>query len=134
MRWLPCVKHSGRHLDVHGQCVHPGAPSALRPGVCPEPGCRAEIMRCMDLSSGRATVLEAGSDQLHTHTAPIRVELDPEQLASAIVSASRTARQDRQQEAPTRPVLVADPEPPMPSYDLSAGWGVPVVKPDDGPA
>lgn len=96
MRWLPCVKHNGRHLDVHGQCVHPGAPVALRPGVCPEPGCRAEIMRCMDLSSGRATVLEAGSDQPHRHSAPIRVELDPEQLASAIVSASRAARQARE--------------------------------------
>lgn len=111
MRFTPCVKHNGRHLDVHGQCVHPGAPYALRPGVCPEAGCRADIMRRLDLSSGRADILEAGSDQPHTHAAPIRVELDPEQLAAAIVSASRAARQERQPQPP-QPVAM-HPQSPL---------------------
>ena len=96
MRWQPCKRHDGKHQDVHGQCVHWGAPAALRPGHCPEAGCGAEVMRRLDLSNGRVTTLEAGSDLPHQHGAPIRVELDPETLASAIVSASRAARQERQ--------------------------------------
>lgn len=96
MRWQPCKRHDGKHMDVHGQCVHWGAPAALRPGHCPEAGCGAEIMRRYDLSNGRVTTVEAGNDLPHTHTAPIRVELDPESLAYAIVSASRMARQERQ--------------------------------------
>ena len=96
MRWQPCKRHDGKHQDVHGQCVHWGAPAALRPGHCPEAGCGAEVMRRLDLSNGRVTTLEAGSDLPHHHAPPIRVELDPETLASAIVSASRAARQERQ--------------------------------------
>lgn len=98
MRWPACSKHNGRHTDVHGQCVHHGAPVAIRPGVCPEAGCRSEVMRVLDLRDGTVRMLEAGGDNEHRHAAPIRVELDPEQLASAIVSASRAARQERQAE------------------------------------
>src|SRR6187551_1304217 len=102
MRWPDCSKHNGKHLNVHGQCVHHGAPVAIRPGHCPADGCRSEVMRVLDLRDGTVRVLEAGGDELHTHAAPIRVELDPEQLASAIVTASRAARQDRRAEqAPT---------------------------------
>ena len=132
MRWPPCGRHNGKHMDVHGQCVHHGAPVALRPGRCAD--CGAEIMRRLDLISGTVTTVEDGSDALHTHAAPIRVELDPDALAQAIVTASRAARQERQQEQPSRAVLVADPHQPMPRDDVSTGWGVPVVKPDDGTA
>lgn len=132
MRWPACAKHSGRHMDVHGQCVHHGAPVALRPGRCAD--CGAEIMRCLDLGSGKVSTVEAGSDQPHTHAAPIRVELDPDMLAQAIVNASRAARQERQQqqEQPSGPVLVADREPPMPRDDRGVILGVTVVRPDDG--
>lgn len=103
MRWQPCKRHDGKHQDVHGQCVHWGAPAALRPGHCPEAGCGEEVMRRLDLSSGRVTTLEAGSDLPHTHTAPIRVELDPDAIAYAIVSASRMARQERPQQVNVQP-------------------------------
>ena len=134
MRWPPCVKHSGRHMDVHGQCVHYGAPVAMRPGVCPQAGCGAEVMRFLDLSNGRLTTVEAGSDQPHTHAAPIRVELDPDALATAIVTASRAARQERQQEQPSRPVLVADPEPPARPPTTAPERDIPTVTvwTDDG--
>jgi hypothetical protein len=59
-------------------------------------------MRVLDLRDGRIRMLEAGGDNEHRHAAPIRVELDPQQLADAIVTASRAARQDRKSEqAPT---------------------------------
>lgn len=131
MRWPACAKHDGKHQDVHGQCVHHGAPVALRPGVCPAAGCLTGIIRRLDLRSGTVDMIEAGSDDLHTHAAPIRVELDPQQLADAIVTASRAARQDRQQE--TAAVATA-PESPMPRDDLGLISGVPVVRVDDGPA
>jgi hypothetical protein len=133
MSWPDCKKHDGRHLDVHGQCVHRGAPVALRPSRCVE--CGAETMRRLDLTDGTVTTIEAGSDQPHRHAAPIRVELDPETLASAIVSASRAARQERQQqqEQPSGPVLVAS-DPPMPRDDRGVIEGVPIVRPDDGSA
>ncbi len=135
MRWQPCKRHDGKHQDVHGQCVHWGAPAALRPGHCPEAGCGAEIMRRLDLSNGRVTTLEAGSDLPHQHGAPIRVELDPETLASALLSGFRAARQERQQqtEQPSGPVLVQQEAPT--SRDARGGIvGVPVVRPDDGSA
>lgn len=103
MRWPDCSKHDGKHLNVHGQCVHHGAPVAIRPGVCPAEGCRAEVMRVLDLRDGTVRLLEAGGDQEHRHAAPIRVELDHEQLASAIISAFRAARRERQQEAAPAP-------------------------------
>ena len=131
MRWPPCSKHNGKHMDVHGQCVHHGAPVALRPGVCPAAGCLAGIIRRLDLRSGTVDMIEAGGDEEHRHAAPIRVELDPQQLADAIVSASRAARQDRQQE--TAAVATA-PEPPMPREELGLISGVPVVRADDGSA
>lgn len=133
MRYRPCSKHSGRHMDVHGQCVHWGAPAALRPARCAE--CGAETMRRLDLTDGSVTTIEAGSDHLHTHAAPIRVELDPDDLAHAIVTASRAARQERQQEQDQQigPVLVAS-DPPAPRDGRGAIVGVPVVRPDDGSA
>lgn len=103
MRWPACARHNGKHMDVHGQCVHHGAPVAIRPSVCPSVGCMAGVMRVMDLRDGTTRILEAGGDQEHRHAAPIRVELDPQQLADAIVTASRAARQDRQQEAAPAP-------------------------------
>ena len=133
MRWPDCAKHNGRHLDVHGQCVHHGAPVAIRPGVCPADGCRSEVMRVLDLRDGTVRMLEAGGDQEHRHAAPIRVELDAQQLADAIVTASRAARQDRQQEAAPATVATA-PQPPKPRDDLGLISGVPVVRADDGPA
>lgn len=140
MRWPPCARHNGKHQDVHGQCVHHGAPVALRPGVCPDAGCRVEIMRCLDLTSGKVSVLEAGSDEPHTHAAPIRVDLDPDQLAEAIVSASRAARQERKQEIAEvhpRSPLAYPPQrttPPMPPDDLPTDRDIPTVTvwTDDG--
>jgi hypothetical protein len=93
MRFPACIKHNGRHMDVHGQCVHWGAPVALRPGHCQE--CGAETMRRYDLTTGEDTTVEAGSDAIHWHPQPARVTINEDALATAIVRASRAARQDR---------------------------------------
>lgn len=93
MRFPACIKHNGRHMDVHGQCVHGGAPVALRPGVCLD--CGAETMRRYDLTDGSVTTVEAGSDAVHWHPQPVRVTLDEDALAGAILRASRAARQER---------------------------------------
>lgn len=110
MRFPACIKHNGRHMDVHGQCVHWGAPVALRPGVCQE--CGAETMRRMDLTNGEVTTVEAGSDTIHWHPQPVRVTLDEDALAGAIVRASRAARQERVtvDTQPPTPVAVRPPE------------------------
>ena len=107
MRWPPCAKHDGGHWDVHGQCIHPGAPCSLRPARCPE--CGAATMRRLDLQTGEVTTIEAGGDELHRHAAAIRVEIDGAALAEAFVNASRMARQERQAVEPTRtPIVVAN--------------------------
>lgn len=134
MRWPACSKHNGKHMDVRGQCVHHGAPVAIRPGICPAEGCHSEVMRVLDLRDGTVRMLEAGGDELHTHSAPIRVELDPDQLASAIVSASRAARQERQQETAAVAPSSFESQKEEPRYDPATIFGVPVVKADDGPA
>lgn len=105
MRWPACKKHDGKHLDVHGQCVHPGAPCALRPARCAE--CGAATMRRLDLQTGEVSTIEAGSDLLHQHAAPIRVELDADSLAAALLRGSRQAREARQQQE-RQPIVVAN--------------------------
>lgn len=97
MRWPPCVSHNGAHQSVWGQCVHHGAPCVLRPGRCAEDGCREPVMNRLDLSSGRISVIEEGSDDRHAHPAPLRVEIDERGLAEAIVTAARSSRQERRQ-------------------------------------
>lgn len=115
--WPPCTRHDGRHQSVSGQCVHWGAPAALRPGVCPEPGCAAPIMRRLDLGSGQVTLLEEGSDNAHTHQPPITVQLDEAALAEAIGAALAA----RLKPPPAPPPLILPPtrpESPAPGNGL----------------
>ena len=109
-RLAVCSAHQGRHPYYLGGC------QAIPRG----------------LSKRERHALYARSVPRQPEPEPLAV--DVESMAQAIVAASRATRQERRQEHQTRTVLVADPEPPMPREDLSAGWGVPVVKPDDAPA
>lgn len=119
--WRRCVRHDGRHLDVYGQCIHPGAPVAIRVGPCP--ACGDDVAFSRDLASGRVTVLEAGSDARHAHSAPVRVELDGQELAQGIAGALYGLMRERaaQRTSRSRPVAPeptsGDAEAPAPPAD-----------------
>jgi hypothetical protein len=137
----PCVLHEGRHLYVRGHCINPGRRYAYRYGRCPEDGCVVEICNRLDVVSGRTERLDAETDRPHVHAPPVRVELDEERLASAIVAASAALREQRQSAAPQRsapatagPPRTETPEPPT-TPPVAA---IPTVTvwspgPDDGP-
>jgi hypothetical protein len=91
----PCVLHEGRHLYVRGFCVSPGRRYAYRYGRCADDGCGVEVCNRLDVLSGRSEALDAGTDLPHRHLPPVRVELDEERLAAAIVAASRATRAER---------------------------------------
>lgn len=71
-------------------------------------------MSRLDLQTGRVTILEEGSDELHGHPQPVRVEMDPEGLALAIVLAARMARQGQPSRPPRRPAGDSGPRSPAP--------------------
>jgi hypothetical protein len=138
----PCVLHAGRHLYVRGHCINPGRRYAYRYGRCPEDGCAVEICNRLDVVSGRTERLDAETDRPHAHAAPVRVELDEERLAAAIVAASQALRDQRRPSpsqptpapAADRPRQAAATEPPAPA----SGASIPTVAvwspgPDDGP-
>lgn len=106
--WPRCTRHDGRHLDVYGQCVHVGAPVAIRVGPCPT--CGEDVAFSRNLASGRVTVLEAGSDRRHVDPAPVRVELDGQELAEGIAGALYGLMRDRADQRATRRDRAA-PEP-----------------------
>lgn len=108
MRWPTCTKHDGRHLNVYGQCVHPGAPVAIRIRPCPD--CERDVAFSRNLASGRVTVLEEGSDARHLHPLPVRVEIDEEGLAAGIAGALDSLMQRRREQRATVKVSAA-PEP-----------------------
>lgn len=131
----PCARHGGRHMDVRGQCVHWGAPYAIRPGVCLT--CNAPIMNRLDLQTGRTDVIEEGSEARHVHTAPATV--DPHGLADGIAEALDLLMRKRGRQAPRRepePVAYGStmsgqrPAQPLPRDDFEGIVGVPVVRPD----
>ena len=103
--WPCCTRHDGRHLDVYGQCVHPGAPVAIRIGPCPT--CGEDVAFSRNLASGRVTVLEAGSDRRHVDPAPVRVELDGQELADGIAGGLHGLMRDRAASRATRARPVA---------------------------
>lgn len=132
--WPACIRHDGAHLNVYGQCVHRGAPVAIRVGPCPDAGCGRDVAFSRNLASGRVTVLEEGSDERHVHPLPIRVEIDQASLAEGIAGAidglmerrreERAAR--RENAAPEATSADREPTDDLPSIDI---WGD-----DGGPA
>lgn len=116
-RYQPCAKHDGRHQDVSGQCVHWGARYALRPGRCL--ACAAPTMNRLDLQTGRVSVLEEGSDDVHAHPAIVvqQPDLDPRDLAAAIVIAARELRGERihKPEPPAAPEPASEHPEPVPT-------------------
>lgn len=116
--WPPCTKHDGAHRSIWGQCVHWGAPFALRPGVCPEPGCSQPIMRRLEIASGQVDVIEDGSDRPHRHQPPLTVRIDEDALAGAIVSAARASREERRPApTPSQPAMAPISAPSRPLAD-----------------
>lgn len=136
----PCTLHEGRHLYVRGHCINPGRRYAYRYGRCPDDGCTVEICNRLDVMSGRTDRLDAETDRPHVHAPPIRVELDEERLAAAIVAASRAARQATAATLPARPVATRQPPAegaPPPALPEQSGAPIPTVAvwspgPDDG--
>lgn len=108
-----CTAHHGRHGVWAGQCVLTGRevrrPFTFRAATCERCGFAVDIRRCV--VTGVAETLCAGTDTPHRHPDPIVVTLDPEQLAEAVVSASRAARSDAQRHAQPREAHTAPTEP-----------------------
>lgn len=107
-----CTAHQGKHGVSDGRCVLVGAevrrPFTFKASVCQTCGFAVDIRRCS--VTGVAETLCAGTDTPHRHEPPIRVALDPDDLADAIVRASRSARQERQpQPQPQRETETALP-------------------------
>lgn len=118
-----CTPHEGRHgVDYMGRCFVPARdrrdrqPYRWRFVTCETCGVSLDIRT--DRVSGASETLLAGTDRPHRHEPPITVALDPEALASAIVAASRAARQER---APQR----REPEPMEPQSTMSGRQPVP---------
>lgn len=109
-----CTAHQGKHGVSDGRCVLMGAevrrPFTFKAAVCQTCGFAVDIRRCT--VTGVAETLCAGTDTPHRHETPIAVTLDPDDLAEAIVRASRAARQERQpQQTPQAP---REQEPALP--------------------
>lgn len=125
-----CTAHKGRHGVYLGNCVAMGRdvprPYTFRPSVCET--CGADIDLRRSAADGTTERLVAGTDRRHQHAPPVAVTFDPDELAGAIVAASRAARQERQPEP--RPSSV----PPQVSQRQEDAerqiHGVEVVRPD----
>lgn len=96
----PCTVegHDGRHLDVGGQCVHPGAVCVIRPSTCAVDGCRAPIVRRTDLHTGETAILEAGSDLLHLHAPALDAAALTAGIVNGIVEGFRANRAEMNRE------------------------------------
>jgi hypothetical protein len=122
-------------LPMMGRAVP--RPYTFRFGTCERCG-RAVDYRT-EVRTGQSVTLLAGTDTPHRHEPPIVVQLDPEQLAEAIVSASRAAREARSQPRETAPASV-EPQAAMPAPQTrqrppeTTGeiHGVAVVRPTGG--
>lgn len=105
-----CTAHQGKHGVIDGRCWLPARerPRPFRWRFTRCETCGLELDIRTEVRTGRSDTLLAGTDTPHRHEPPIRVALDPDDLADAIVRASRAARQERQP-APqtTAPVAVA---------------------------
>lgn len=95
---LACTAHAGRHGVYEGRCVLVGA-EVPRPFTFRAGGncgvCGAEIDLRYERGKRSAVVLLSGTDTPHGHSQAV-VALDADELAAAIVSASRAARSERQ--------------------------------------
>lgn len=93
-----CTAHQGRHGVVDGACWLPARerPQPFRWRFVRCETCGVELDIRTEVRTGQSVTLLAGTDTPHRHEPPIRVALDPDDLAEAIVRASRAARQERQ--------------------------------------
>lgn len=97
--WAVCVAHRGAHGVWQGYCVAVGKevrrPYLLRSTRCQTCGDAVDVKRVS--RQFRAETLTAGTDRRHWHEPAVAVTLDADDLAEAIVRASRAARAERQQ-------------------------------------
>lgn len=102
--WTVCTAHSGAHGVVGGRCWIPAReqPQPFRWRFTHCERCGASVDVRTEVRTGESITLSAGTDTPHWHEPPIRVALDPDDLADAIVRASRAARQERTERPPER--------------------------------
>lgn len=112
-----CTAHQGRHGIVNDACWLPARdrPQPFRWRFVRCETCGVELDIRTEVRTGQSVTLVAGTDTPHRHEPPIRVALDPDDLADAIVRASRAARQERQPQQTTAsvaagPVATASPQ------------------------
>ncbi len=134
-----CTAHAGRHGVYEGRCVLVGA-EVPRPFTFRAGGncgvCGAEIDLRYERGKRSAVVLLSGTDTPHGHSQAV-VGLDADELAAAIVAASRAARSERQpQRVSAAPQLASAATRPtrQPEADVTVGEipSVAVWSPGDG--
>lgn len=135
-----CTAHQGRHGVYEGRCVLMGAdvprPFAFRDGGhCGVCGVALDLR--YERGKRSAVVLLAGTDTPHGHS-PAHVSLDADELAAAIVAASRAARGERQppHRAPAAPQVASAVSQPTRQVEAGVAVGeipsVAVWSPGDG--
>ncbi len=134
-----CTAHAGRHGVYEGRCVLVGA-EVRRPFTFRAGGncgvCGAEIDLRYERGKRTAAVLVAGTDTPHGHSQAV-VALDADELAAAIVSASRASRSERQphRAADSPQLATAVTQPQRQAEAVAAGGEIPSVavwSPGDG--
>ncbi len=134
-----CDAHHGRHGTYLGGCVLMGS-EAPRPFTFRAGGncgvCGVEIDLRYERGKRTAAVLVAGTDTPHGHSQAV-VALDADELAAAIVSASRASRSERQphRAADSPQLATAVTQPQRQAEAVAAGGEIPSVavwSPGDG--
>lgn len=134
-----CTEHHGRHGLSDGRCVLVGS-EVPRPFVFRDGGHCGVCGVALDVRFTRGqrerTVLLAGTDTPHGHSQAV-VALDADELAAAIVSASRASRSERQpHRAADSPQLAPSvTQPQRQAEAVAAGGEIPSVavwSPGDG--
>lgn len=122
-----CTEHHGRHGLSDGRCVLVGS-EVPRPFVFRDGGHCGVCGVALDVRFTRGqrerTVLLAGTDTPHGHSQPA-VSLDADELAAAIVRASRATRQELQPQQPPQASREQEPAMPRQANGRPALGGIP---------
>lgn len=132
-----CEAHAGEHAVYQGACIAVGA-QVPRPLLFSRWAwacvCGQRVSGVIDQSTMRQTLINEPSGTTHECPPALRVRLDEEALASAIVRAARASREERRQgpregqQAPTSAPMNPMEPPEMDGLQTVAVWT------DDGPA
>lgn len=122
-----CTAHQGKHGVFDGHCFIPARerPQPFRWRFTRCETCGLELDIRTEVRTGQSVTLLAGADTPHRHEPPITVTLDPDDLADAIVRASRAARQERQPQQPSQTPREQEPALPRQANGKPALGGIP---------